>query len=166
MDAPSNASYSERAFRDVCGRFPTGVAVATGRGVDGAPVGITINSFASVSLAPPLVLFCLDRGACSAAVFTVRRPFACNFLTESQQALSQRFATPGENKFENIAPAALMNPDAAPLLPDCLGWLVGRVETVVPMGDHHVIFGAVTMLELGRPARPLLYYGGAYAAMA
>ena len=87
------------AFRAVLGRYATGVTVVTTRGPEGYPVGLTVSSFTSVSLDPPLVLFCIDRSAGSEPVFAAADGFAVNILATSQAAVSARFADPASERF-------------------------------------------------------------------
>src|SRR5215475_11577668 len=91
-----------RELRNVMGHFATGVTVITTKDVAGKPFGLTANAFTSLSLAPPLVLICVDKGVDCYACFEDSKAFAVNFLSEEQEHLSRRFATQGIEKFEGI----------------------------------------------------------------
>src|SRR5947209_17980951 len=96
------AAFDEKQFRRVLGQFATGVTVVTARGKDGAPIGTTVNSFTSVSLKPPLVLWCLAHTSQNIAAFRKASHFAVNILAAGQYALSHRFAMPAPDKFEGV----------------------------------------------------------------
>src|SRR5271165_4233023 len=91
-----------RQFRDALGRFATGVCIVTTRGSDGRPYGVTVNSFSSVSLDPPLVLFSLDRASTSFNAFVEGKHFTVNVLHREQMALSRTFATTSDTKFDGV----------------------------------------------------------------
>jgi len=149
-----------RRFRDVMGCFATGVTVATARRADGTPVGVTINAFASVSLAPPLVLFCLERSAACYGDFAAAPAFAVNMLADDQRALSDRFAGLAPDRWDGVALAD--HPDGPPLLAGTLASVVARREAVHPGGDHGILVGRVTALVHDPARRPLLYWRSGY----
>lgn len=153
------ARVDPRELRRCLGSFVTGVTVVTTLADDGSPVGMTVNSFNSVSLDPPLVLWSLRNDAGCAAVFARARRFAINILAEAQIAVSQRFATPGSDRFAGIAWRPGL--EGVPLIDGCSAWLDCRTETIYPGGDHQVFIGRVERLENGsRP--PLAYGAGGY----
>jgi flavin reductase (DIM6/NTAB) family NADH-FMN oxidoreductase RutF len=150
-----------RALRAVLGRFATGVAVVTALGRDGAPVGMTVNSFTSVSLDPPLVLYCANRASRLFPAFTEAPAFAVNILAESQDEVSRRFARQGLDRFGELRHEA--GATGAPLLPGSLAVLECATESVVPAGDHALVLGRVTAAAAVPGAgAPLLFYDGAY----
>lgn len=151
-----------REFRDALGRFATGVAVVTTCAPDRSPVGITVNSFTSVSLEPPLVLFCIDRSALSCAVFESASHFAVNILTACQRALSDRFAATSNDKWTGVA--YHVGSDGCPLLSDTLGQMVCKSHAVYDGGDHAIVVGEVLSAAASR-GDPLLYYRGSYAGL-
>jgi flavin reductase (DIM6/NTAB) family NADH-FMN oxidoreductase RutF len=106
-----------RAFRDTLGMFPTGVTVITARGPGGEPVGLTVSSFNSVSLAPPLVVWSLSGHLPSVPIFENAAVYAINVLAEDQQDISQRFASRGEDKFAGLA--FTEGEGGVPILPGC-----------------------------------------------
>lgn len=156
-------TFDKKEFRRVLGRFATGVLVATGRNADGIPVGVTINAFSSVSLDPPLVLFCLGREASCYPALAEGSHFALNILAEEQRFLSDRFAAKGDDKFAGVA----FRPGLGdcPLLDGCLAHIECRREATHPGGDHGIVVGRVERLVLKGEGRPLLYFGGAYAGL-
>ena len=153
-------AFSAREFRDAMGCFATGVAVVTGRDEDGEPVGVTVNSFSSVSLSPPLVLFCLDRQADSLQPFTDGKPFAVNILSAEQSALSHRFAQSGVDKWHGVDWRAGGND--CPALPGAVARYECTSVAAHDGGDHLILVGRVDDVETSDSA-PLLYFRGNYA---
>lgn len=147
-------------FRRIMGLFATGVTIVTLLDDGGRPQGLTANSVTSVSLNPPLLLVCVDRGAVCFPCFKEGRGFAVNILTEEQEALSRRFASRVEDKFEGLThrPGVL----GSPLLKDCLGYLECRIVQAYPGGDHVIFVGEVLRGEAAE-GRALLFYRGKYA---
>lgn len=158
-EAVPGPETQEAQFRRACGRFATGVAIATLRAADGSPHGITINSFTSVSLRPPLVLICIDRQAASREHFQTQELFAINILQATQQELSVRFAEWPEGRFEGIAWRE--GTGGVPVLEGSLAVFECRKQMVVPAGDHDVVFGEVLSATTA-DGSPLLYFGGQY----
>lgn len=148
---------SARALRDALGRFATGVAVVTTRGPDG-PVGITANSFASVSLEPPLVLWSPAKASSRFAVFAEARHFAIHVLGQEHRDLAAHFVRHGRD-FGSLT--AETGPGDAPLLDRCLARFACRTAAVHDAGDHVIVVGEV--LEAGfREGEPLVFSQGAY----
>jgi Kef-type K+ transport system membrane component KefB/flavin reductase (DIM6/NTAB) family NADH-FMN oxidoreductase RutF len=158
----TSAAVDTARLRAVLGRFATGVAVITTTGPDGQPIGMTVNSFSSVSLDPPLVLFCVSRRSRLHPVFTEAAAFAVNVLKDSQQAVSRLFARPGLDRFGSIQRDEGSN--GAPLLRDTLARIECTTERVMAAGDHDIVIGRVCAADLapaGSPD-PLIFYGGGY----
>jgi flavin reductase (DIM6/NTAB) family NADH-FMN oxidoreductase RutF len=149
----------EQQFRRVLGHFATGVAVVTTIGDDGKPYGLTATAFTSVSLEPPLVLVCIDKGSESHPRLHAARVFAVNFLGVEHEHLSRRFAVSGGDKFKGLA--ATRGVTGAPLLPEALGYLECRVVDIFEGGDHTIFLGRVEAGD-ARDGEPLLYFRGAY----
>lgn len=158
-------SFDSRSFRKALGGFPTGVTVVTTKGPgDQSPIGVTINSFTSVSLEPPLVLFCLDIRNSDLSTFVANGTFAVNILREDQRELSIRFAArTDENKFGDVDYAIWDS--GAPILAGCLANLECRIVRMHEEGDHMVFIGQVTRLEYSQAGQPLAYWRGAYARL-
>lgn len=160
----ASEDFDSRALRNALGRFATGIAVVTAHTDSGDDVGLTVNSFTSVSLDPPLVLFCIARTAGSFDSFGPGTVFAVNILAADQEALSNRFATPEDDKFDGLATERW--PGGSPVLPDCLASLECATTERVEAGDHVIVVGEVKRLREGHANRaPLLYFGGGYGQM-
>ncbi len=149
-----------RRFRDVLGRFCTGVTVVTSTS-GGRPVGMTCQSFSSVSLDPPLVLFCPAKTSRAWPLIQRAGFFCVNLLAHDQLELSNGFARKGADKFAGVPwrPSAT----GAPLLEGVLGWVDCTVYAVHEAGDHYVVIGRVMDLGVEEAPHPLLFYQGRYA---
>ncbi|KZB72847.1 MULTISPECIES: flavin reductase family protein [Thalassospira] len=157
-------SFSPRDFRDCLGQFTTGVAVVTTRTADGAKAGITINSFASVSLEPALVLFSVDHRAATHALFTGDATrFCINILSQDQKQVSELFSAPGQDGWEKVA----YEDDSLgmPRLTGSVAAFTCERHALHEGGDHSIIVGHVRELVMGETGAPLLYYGGRYRAL-
>lgn len=154
------SSFDPQAFRAALGTFTTGVTIITTQTEDGSPIGITANSFNSVSLNPPLVLWSLAKKAHSLPVFTSGRHWNVHVLSAEQEALSGRFATQGEDKFAEVE---LDNGvSEAPLLQDCTARFQCRTAFQYEGGDHVIFVGEVLAFDHNeRP--PLAFQSGQYA---
>lgn len=161
-----SAPISPDMFRTVCGRFATGVTVATAIDGKGGRWGLTANSFSSVSLDPPLVLFSIDHAATSHDAFVNASGYTVNILAENQEALSNRFSfVKDSDRFDGV-PLADMLPGEAPILAGCLGAAVCELEKAIPGGDHTILLGRVKRIVVGEEGlRPLLYYRGGYGRL-
>ena len=151
-------------LRQALGRFATGVAVIATRTPEGKLEGLTANSFAAVSLDPPLVLWSLRRDAASLPAFERSGAFSVNVLSAGQIALSRHFATPSADKFAGVAHAP--GQSGCPLIEGCLAWLECRIDQSVDGGDHLIFIGRVLKVLHLEAGRPLLYYRGRYANVA
>jgi flavin reductase (DIM6/NTAB) family NADH-FMN oxidoreductase RutF len=156
-------AFDPRDFRNALGRFATGVAVVSAE-VDGRRLGATISSFNAVSLEPPLVLFSLARTAYGLKHWKSARAFAISVLAEHQDALSNRFARSGEDKWTDIADRRAAN--GCPLLPDWLAYFACEPYALHDGGDHDIFVCRVTEFEIrASDARPLLFYAGQYRGL-
>lgn len=149
-----------KLFRQALGTFVTGVTIVTTRDGDGRPVGLTANSFNSVSLDPPLVLWSLALNSLNLAAFRDAECWAVHILTSGQQDLSQRFATKGSDKFAGLDFAE--GPCGVPLLDGCAARFACRATFEYEGGDHAIFVGEVIDLHLA-PATPLVFHGGRYS---
>ncbi|MDG1825582.1 MAG: flavin reductase family protein [Henriciella sp.] len=156
-------TFDIRAFRDTLGLFVTGVTVITTVTEQGDPVGITANSFNSVSLDPPLVLWSVGQNSRSLSAFEQAEHFAVHILREDQAELSQRFAKSGADKFENLALEA--GASNIPLLKDCAARLECTRYSHHEAGDHIIFVAKVERLASDPDAMPLVYHGGRYAEL-
>ncbi|SPA51312.1 flavin reductase family protein [Cupriavidus taiwanensis] len=165
MDASSHAApaLDPRELRRVCGRYATGVAVIGACTPQRRPVGITVNSFASLSLAPPLILWSLARHSPNAGLFAPGAPFGVSILSAGHGELARRFATPSPDKFAGVGHRRC--PHGVPYLDQALATLSCRVERADPVGDHLLIVGAVEAFTAGE-GEPLVFYGGEFVRIA
>ena len=154
-------SIDKSVFRKVLGRFATGITIVTGLAEDGIPVGLTVNAFTSLSLDPPLVLFCLDNSTACREAFTKGKGFALNMLSEDQQNLSVIFSSRIEDRFAGVE---FQKWDTGvPILSGCLANLECSIDAVHDGGDHQIIVGRVNRLDQTGMGKPLLYFDGNYA---
>lgn len=156
-------SFSPRDFRNALGWFATGITVMTTCEPDGKFVGITVNSFSSVSLDPPLVSFCLDRNALSRESFLNAKHFAVNILSEHHEPVSAAFARSSSTGDKFVGLAYEVGSTGCPLLTDCLTHLECEREAFHEAGDHLIVIGRVIRLLQRSEGKPLLYFRGRYA---
>jgi flavin reductase (DIM6/NTAB) family NADH-FMN oxidoreductase RutF len=148
------------SFRHVLGHYPTGVAVITATLPDG-PIGMAMNSFTSLSLDPPLVLFCPAATSTTWPLLRAAGTIAINVLSAGQQAVSRAFASRGADRFADIGWSPGGN--GAPLLDDALGWLECVVEAEYPAGDHIVVIARIELMGVHDAiADPLVFFRGNY----
>lgn len=152
-------NFDSRSFRSALGSFATGITIVTSIGADGEPLGFTANSFNSVSLDPPLVLFSLDRRAYSLKAFEAAGVFAINVLREDQEQVSTAFARALSNKWDSVAFETWET--GCPILADALANFECETKSMHDGGDHVIFVGQVLALRTNE-GRPLLYYRGAY----
>lgn len=158
----TTTSFDARAFRRALGNFATGVTVVTAQTAAGEKAGVTANSFNSVSLDPPLILWSIDKRSSSLAIFEQASHFAVNILAADQIGLSNRFARPSEDKFAGVE--LEQGAGGAPLLKDCAARFQCQRYQQVDAGDHWILIGEVVAFDdFGRA--PLLYHQGAYSAV-
>jgi flavin reductase (DIM6/NTAB) family NADH-FMN oxidoreductase RutF len=151
-------------FRAALAHWASGVAIVTSAAGERVH-GMTVSAFSSVSLEPPLVLVCADKSSDTLAVIEEGRVFAVNVLAASQQALSNRFASKRDEHLRFAGLAWRRGATGAPILPEVLAALDCRVVAAHDAGDHVIYVGRVEEVELAA-GEPLLYYGGAYRALA
>jgi flavin reductase (DIM6/NTAB) family NADH-FMN oxidoreductase RutF len=151
--------FDPRAFRSALGCYPTGVAVITAAAADGRRAGLTVNSFASVSLNPPLILWSLFLHSRSMPIFQEASHHCINVLSEAQGALAQHFAQPADNKFEGIAWHAGLG--GAPVLEGAIAHFQCRNSDRHYAGDHVIFLGAVEQHH-HTAGEPLLFSRGVF----
>jgi flavin reductase ActVB len=158
------AGYESGRLREVMGRFPTGVTVVTACHPDGGWCGLTVNSFSSLSLDPPLVLVCIDTGAKSHRTLIEAGSFTVNVLAADHAALAERFASdPQEGRFQSGSWAE--GPEGGPVLEDAAAWMRCTLQEVLPGGDHSILVGRVIETGVGGD-EPLLFHRGRYGRVA
>ncbi|GJG97060.1 flavin reductase family protein [Cupriavidus pauculus] len=162
--APAPAATADpRALRRVCGRFATGVAIIGAVGQAGNAVGLTVNSFASLSLEPPLILWSLARHSPNAGLFAPGAAFGVSILRAGHGELARRFATPQPDKFAGVPHWRCTH--GVPYIDEALATLSCRVERADPLGDHLLIVGAVHDFAASE-GEPLVFYGGDFISVA
>jgi len=154
------SGHDPRTLRDALGCFATGVTVVTCLTPGGEPAGLTVNSFTSVSLDPPLLLVCLAKKALSAAALVEADHFAVNVLQTGQQPASIRFSTRDEDRF-GTTPWSCGEANA-PILEASLGVFECKRHAVHDGGDHHILIGQVVKASFDAGLDPLLYFRGKY----
>lgn len=150
------------ALRDVLGQYATGVTVITTVGDNGSPVGLAANSFTSVSLDPPLVLWSLSLNAPSLSAFREHSSFVINVMCEQSKDLALNFSRPSENKFEDVKWCPGL--DGAPVLEQASAVLECEVVDRIPGGDHEIYLGRVRRISKSEKA-PLLFHQGKFSQL-
>jgi flavin reductase (DIM6/NTAB) family NADH-FMN oxidoreductase RutF len=158
--AMGNRSVDRGEFREALGCFATGVTVVTAVGPRGERLGITVNSFNSVSLDPPLILFSLSRSAYSLRGFLSTQSFAVNILRAGQERISDRFARSLEDKWQGIDTE--LWDSGCPILTDALASFECKTRHTYHGGDHVIFVGEVLRLRHDPQGQPLLFHGGQY----
>lgn len=153
-------SFDSLQFRRALGRFATGVCVITANPPGHRPFGLTVNSFASLSLTPPLVLWSLQKTSDTMDAFTAATQYCVNVLAEDQQALSGRFAKKGEHDLQDGD--YLTGETGLPVLKGALVSFECAIDARHDGGDHVILVGEVRAMTAGEPGRPLLYFDGGY----
>jgi flavin reductase (DIM6/NTAB) family NADH-FMN oxidoreductase RutF len=156
---PPRAAVTGEQFRRACGRFATGIAIASVLDAKGAPHGLTVNSFSSVSLDPPLILICLGHAVSAIHHFRTASHFGINILAEDQRAVSDRFSRQREDRFEGVPWQPGIT--GVPLLPGVLAAIECAVYRIVPMGDHDILVGEMVHVQVA-DGEPLLHFSGRY----
>ncbi|MCU1638296.1 MAG: flavin reductase like domain protein [Microbacteriaceae bacterium] len=153
----------QRSFRDMLGRYPTGVVIVSASTPDG-PVGMAVNSFSSVSLDPPLISFC---PMVTSATWARIRPvgsFAVSTLGANHADVSRLFAQRDVDKFAEHEWA--VSPAGHPVIADGLGWIDATVEWVAPAGDHKLVIARANQWSEAATGRPLVFFSGGYHSLA
>jgi flavin reductase (DIM6/NTAB) family NADH-FMN oxidoreductase RutF len=155
--APSPQAFEPRQFRDALAQFATGVTIICARTVDGRFVGLTANSFNSVSLDPPLILWSLSRRSASLPIFETAVRYSVNVLSADQTDLARRFSRPHSDRFAGVS--YRMGWADAPLIDGCVAWFECRHHAHHRAGDHIVFIGEVATCERTR-GRGLVFHHG------
>ncbi len=163
MSPPRRArlpDFTSIDFRHALGMFATGVTIVTARDAAGQRVGLTANSFNSVSLEPPLVLWSLSRQAGSMAAFSSGSHYAINILAAEQRALAERFAGPAPDRFEGVALREGVG--GAPIIEGAVAVFECFNRSRYEEGDHIIFVGEVERCEWRSGASPLIFHGGRF----
>lgn len=154
-------AFGSRLFRQWFGGFATGVSVVTLRDKEGRRAGLTVNSLTSVSLEPPLLLFCIAREARLYPLFKKSSRFALNLLSDGQEFLSRYFADPGHH----AVPDNIWDKDkkGLPILRHTLGWMACKKTAVYRAGDHDIfVCRAEALHKRSGNLKPLVYFHSRY----
>ncbi len=157
-----NGHVSADEFRSVCSRFATGVCVITTTAPESGPHGITVNSFTSLSLDPPLVMAAIGALSAQLPAFEKSGFFAVNILEEAQETLSRHFARRLEGRFESIPWSPGVT--GSPVFADTLGVIECEIVQSFDTGDHRVLVGKALHAKV-HEGKPLLYYRSGYAGL-
>jgi flavin reductase (DIM6/NTAB) family NADH-FMN oxidoreductase RutF len=153
-------SFSSSDFRAALGMFATGVTIVTARTAAGSLVGLTANSFNSVSMLPPLVLWSLGRNASSMEAFSAGSHYAVHILSASQKALAEQFASKAADRWQGVVYS--LSDTGVPLLPDCVARFECFNRSRYQEGDHVIFVGEVERCSAEPGATPLLFHGGKF----
>lgn len=157
------SEIDSREFRNALGQFATGVTVITALDAEGNPVGMTANSFSSLSLEPPLVLWSIAKTSSNYAVFAEANNFAIHILNDQQKALSGQFASKDVDRFAGIETQT--NDTGTPLLTEYLARFECSTEHRYEGGDHLILVGRVQQLDT-QEGKPLLFFKGGFEQLA
>ena len=160
----SDKELFRRDFRRALGSFATGITVVTALADNDQPIGVTISSFNSVSLDPPLILWSLDLNSPNLEAFRRAGHYAINVLAADQQALSDRFASRREKRFDDLALRPGLSD--APLFEGCCAWFECSNEMHYPGGDHLIFIGRVERFAQGEATSPLIFHNAGYRQLA
>ncbi len=156
MQARSDPTLElRRAFA----QFATGITVVTARAADGTPVGLTVNSFSSVSLEPPLLLWCLGRASANYDAFRLAERHMINVLAADQLEIAKRFATRGPDRF--AGQSVSITDTGLPRLDGCIAWFECAIRSRYDEGDHVILVGRIDSFEVA-PGRPLIFHDSRY----
>ena len=155
--------FTERDLRDACGAFATGVTIVTTRS-EGKPLGITANSFSSLSMDPPLVMWAPARRSARFEAFTLAERFTIHILNAEQLDLAAGFARSGDAPFAEVEWQE--GPDGVPEFPGCAAVLRCRHHAIHPGGDHAIVVGHVESVSHDAKAHPLVFHAGLYPRLA
>ena len=159
LATPAPTAIDPTELRRCLGSFVTGVTVITALNEDGTPLGMTANSFNSVSLDPPLIVWSLRTNASSFAAYSKATRFVVNILSEEQVEVSNRFARSGPDRFNGVAVTPGI--EGVPLIDGCSAHLECRTEAIHPGGDHVLFLGRVERI-VGHARKPLAFGAGKY----
>ena len=156
-------AFTPDEFRKVMGLYPTGVTVVSGTTPDGEALGMTVNSFTSVSLDPPLISFNLAKSIRSLEAFRSLRAFAVNLLREDQVEVSERFAKAGIDKWEDTAHRS--GETTSPILEPNIVVFECEPYAIHEAGDHVIVVGRVLRFKMSDEVAPLVFFRGSYCGV-
>jgi flavin reductase (DIM6/NTAB) family NADH-FMN oxidoreductase RutF len=146
----------QELFKQIMGNYPTGVTIVTTMGEDGKPVGLTVNSFASVSLDPPMLLWSIDHRVSSLKAFTEGSKFAVHVLAGEQQGLCKTFASKVDDRFGTCKWS--LSENELPIIEGAFGVFECKTFKAIEAGDHTVLIGEVMDIKINQEKDPMLYH--------
>jgi flavin reductase (DIM6/NTAB) family NADH-FMN oxidoreductase RutF len=155
-------SVASAEFRRACGRFPAGVTIASVLDAQGAPHGLTVSSFTSVSLDPPLILICLGHRVSAIEAFRASAHFGINVLAEDQRDLAERFASKGRDRFDGVK--WRRGRTGVPILAGVLAAMECAVRQRIAVGDHDIFVGEMVAARVAG-GRPLIHFASHYRSL-
>lgn len=164
MNLPSSQPIDERALRGAFGEFATGITIVAGRHPEtDEPIGFACQSFSSLSLDPPLLLFTAMETSRSWPLIAASGRFSVNILAADQQPISELFGRPNPNRFDKIS----WQPSAAnmPLIDGAVAWMDCQLAQELPGGDHTIVVGQIEDLGTREDAMPLIYHRAGYSEL-
>lgn len=156
----ANINFDPKKFRQVLGSYGTGVAVITTLNADKEDIGVTVNSFSSVSLDPPLILFSMANTSNSTAAFIFSRKFVVNMVALDQEVIAMNFSRPSTADWSSVYTCPAEN--GCVKISGSLAYLECNLECTYKGGDHVILIGRVTKLELTSEKLPLIFFKGGY----
>jgi flavin reductase (DIM6/NTAB) family NADH-FMN oxidoreductase RutF len=153
---------NQQLFREVLGNYPTGVTVITAKDSEGKPVGLTVNSFASVSMEPLMVLWCIDHKVSTIKSFTEGGKFAVHVLAGDQQELCKTFASKNVDRFSTCN--WNFSENQLPIIDGAFAVLECKTFQTVEAGDHTILIGEVTNIQMDKKD-PMLYHRRHFASI-
>ena len=156
----SPENFQNRSLRNIFGKFATGVSVVSFYNNKGSPGGITINSFASVSLDPPIVLWCLDNNSDLYDELSITKKYIFNFLSSEQKNIATKLSEKENHFFDTIN---YFDNENGPIIEKSLGWISCSKKEIIKAGDHLIILGLVNSFEIFQNnKKPLIFWSGEY----
>ncbi|WP_066072132.1 flavin reductase family protein [Neobacillus soli] len=158
-----NKENRQEIFKQIMGNYPTGVTIVTTTKEDGTPVGLTVNSFASVSLNPLMLLWSIDHRVSSLKEFTEGGKFAVHVLAEEQKEICQTFASKHTDRFSTCN--WTLSPNGLPIIEGAFGVFECKTFKAIEAGDHTVLIGEVIDLQVEKEKDPMLYHRRVFGAI-
>ena len=156
----NSENLQNRSLRNIFGKFVTGVSIVSYYDKKGIPKGVTVNSFSSVSLDPPIVLWCLDNNSDLYNELSITEKYIFNFLSSEQEALATKLSEKENHSFESVN---YFDNENGPIIEKSLGWISCLKKEMIKVGDHLIILGSVNNFEIFQNnKKPLIFWSGSY----
>tara|TARA_B100000927_G_C16077713_1_gene313832 strand:- start:39 stop:524 length:486 start_codon:yes stop_codon:yes gene_type:complete len=156
----NSENLQNRSLRNIFGKFVTGVSIVSFYDKKGIPKGVTVNSFSSVSLDPPIVLWCLDNNSDLYNELSITEKYIFNFLSSEQEALATKLSEKENHSFESVN---YFDNENGPIIEKSLGWISCLKKEMIKVGDHLIILGSVNNFEIFQNnKKPLIFWSGSY----